>query len=114
MSGQRKAYRPDRDYLSRTCRKTNHLNDVLKFDTATQEWRSGFSRPPFEAVAYHTATVVDSEMWVVGGTNAKNTLSGGVHVLDTQTLQWRTVRVRSAALDAATLRSVHLGSLDNA
>lgn len=82
------------------CRKSNQLNDVLKFDTAAQEWRSGFSRPPFEPLAYHSATLVNHELWVIGGNNGKSAVYGGLHVLDTKSLLWRTVHVRCAGVAA--------------
>lgn len=87
------------------CRKDGHFNDVLKLDTASQEWRSGFSRPPFQPMAYHSAILVDHELWVIGGNNGKSTIYEAVHVLDTKTLQWRTIRVRCAERIADNLSS---------
>ena len=55
-------------------------------------------------MAYHTATLVDHELWVIGGNNGRSTIYEAVHVLDTKTLQWRTIRVRCAAC------TVHLSS----
>ena len=61
-------------------------------------------------MAYHTATLVLHEIWVIGGNNGRNKLCKGIHVLDTKTLQWRTVHVRSVAgpLTTLPLPSLHV------
>lgn len=78
-----------------SCRSGHFCSDVCKLDTATGKWSTGFLRPPFINLAYHSATLIGAEIWVVGGSDDKHT-SPHVYVLDTTTLKWRTVSIRQA------------------
>lgn len=77
------------------CRQTV-CEGVCKLDTASAKWSTGFLRPPFGQKKFHTATLVGSDIWVLGGSDLK-TMSSDVYVLNTKTLQWRTVKLRLAA-----------------
>ena len=68
-------------------------SDICKLDTAASKWSTGFLRPPFGEKAYHSATLVGADIWVIGGADDKHS-SAQVHVLNTKTLKWRTVAFR--------------------
>ncbi len=50
-------------------------------------------------MAYHSATLMGTEIWIVGGSDDKHT-SSHVYVLNTGTLQWRTVSIRYAPVSS--------------
>ena len=77
--------------VARLCRKT-WCEGVCKLDTASEKWSTGFLRPPFGEKKYHTATLVGSDIWVVGGSDQRD-VSSRVYVLNTNTLQWRTAKL---------------------
>ncbi|DBA99644.1 TPA: hypothetical protein ACH3X3_012208 [Trebouxia sp. C0006] len=68
-------------------------SDICKLDTAASKWSTGFLRPPFSEKAYHSATLIGADIWVIGGADDKHS-SAQVYVLNTKTLKWRTVAFR--------------------
>ena len=82
------------DSVTPPCRNL-FCNDVCKLDTVTGKCSTGFLRPPFGDKSYHSATLLESQIWVVGGSDGKHT-SSQVYVLETKTLKWRTVSIRRA------------------
>ena len=74
-----------------TCRKENiHLKDAHKFDLEQHCFVAQLPDLPGLERAYHSGTLSDSKVWVIGGSNGNN-IHADVHVLDSSTQQWRTV-----------------------
>jgi N-acetylneuraminic acid mutarotase len=66
-------------------------NDVWVFDTETERWQLLQMHAAVSPRAYHTATLVgDEELWIIGGSD-KVTMFGDVHMLNTRTLEWKTL-----------------------
>lgn len=66
---------------------------MLRFDTVSQRWESGFNSLPFQGRAYHTAVLLGNKIWVMGGSN-ECTAFHDTWVLDTETLAWESVAIR--------------------
>ena len=66
---------------------------VCKLDTVSEKWSTGFLKPPFVERKYHTANLIGSDIWVVGGCGQRD-VSSHTYVFDTRTLQWRTAKLR--------------------
>ena len=62
----------------------------MRIDLPTQKIDTGLQALPGEARAYHTATLVDNKIYILGGSNGQAVL-GDVHVLDTDSRSWKTV-----------------------
>lgn len=75
---------------------------VCKLDTVSKKWSTGFLQPPFDERKYHTANLVGSDIWVVGGCDQR-AVSSHTYVFDTHTLQWRTATLRSGMLPCSML-----------
>eukprot|EP00240_Pyramimonas_obovata_P004075 CAMPEP_0118947702 /NCGR_PEP_ID=MMETSP1169-20130426/46523_1 /TAXON_ID=36882 /ORGANISM="Pyramimonas obovata, Strain CCMP722" /LENGTH=370 /DNA_ID=CAMNT_0006893969 /DNA_START=349 /DNA_END=1459 /DNA_ORIENTATION=- len=83
------------------------FNDTLRLDLQHNRWERLCLDAPFAPRAYHSATLVGEEIWLIGGSDLSH-IYPDVHVLDLVTLTWREV-TRSIKGDplAATGRTGH-------
>ena len=73
--------------------RQNSCEGVCKLDTVSEKWSTGFLQAPFGERKYHTANLVGSDIWVVGGCDQRD-ISSHTCVFDTHTLQWRAAKLR--------------------
>jgi hypothetical protein len=62
-------------------------------DTELPQWELCTEPLPFAARGHHTAIVVGTDLWVIGGSNQDSVLSD-VAVLNLETLQWTLPQLR--------------------
>ncbi|KAL4425699.1 hypothetical protein ABPG75_009715 [Micractinium tetrahymenae] len=75
-------------------RRGNTLfSDVLAFDVARHEWSVWCERWPSAPRSYHTATVVNGEVWLCGGGNSSQVLPD-VLVFNPADRSWRQAELR--------------------
>ena len=78
--------------------RDDYESALLLYDTRKNMWKGGWPPLPFKPRAYHTATLLGHDIWVLGGYNS-NLVFSDVWVLNTSTRQWQEVHFRCAHTD---------------
>ena len=69
---------------------------MVSYNTASGHWDHGYARVPFDGRAYHTATYVDEEVIVVGGSTFES-VCGDVWAFKPKHRSWRQLDFRWAS-----------------
>jgi N-acetylneuraminic acid mutarotase len=72
---------------------TSLLSDVGIYDTKTSTWSSVSVPSSFPPRLGHSATAIDKEIWVFGGTDGSSEFYNDVHVFDTVSGEWRVPKI---------------------
>ena len=76
---------------------------MLRFDTSLQRWECGFSRLPFPGRAYHTAVLLGTKIWVMGGFGSC-TMFHDTWIYDTDILSWESMAIRCWSAEVSSLQ----------
>ncbi|KAK9809972.1 hypothetical protein WJX72_002834 [[Myrmecia] bisecta] len=92
-------------------RKGNvYISNMLRFDTEAQQWETVCATLPFTSRAFHTASLVSNEIWVVGGCTGNSGVQEGVQdvwVYNLASQRWQEERLRSPSAPNALRRTAH-------
>ena len=76
---------------------------MVSYNTASGHWDQGYARVPCDGRAYHTATYIDEEVIVVGGSTFES-VCGDVWAFKPKHRTWRQLDFRWASASCLLLK----------